>query len=138
MLELLKQQEKQQDLKQQEIQQKEDLKILHENIEQERFAKLLVCLTKQNDPGNLNIFSQESVINSVGEFIYKPEEVTFEAYLRKYESIFEKRLWKMAGRKKVSLLLGKFQAAEYEKYVNFRQPGEVTLRETIQILNENI
>ena len=26
--------------------------------------------------GNLNVFSQESVINSVGEFIYKPQEVT--------------------------------------------------------------
>ena len=90
--EVLKQQEKrrQEDLKQQEKQQ-EDFKRLHENIErqEERFAKLLECLRKQNDSGNLNIFSQESVINSVGEFIYKPEkEVTFEAYFREYESIF--------------------------------------------------
>ena len=44
----------------------------------------------ENDPRNLNIFSQESVINSVGEFIYKPEEMTFEAYFKRYESIFEK------------------------------------------------
>ena len=40
-------------------------------------------------------------------------------------------------RKKVRLLLGKFGAAEHEKYVNSilpRQSGEVTFRETIQIL----
>ena len=59
--------------------------------QEERFGKLLKCLSKPNDLGNLNIFSQESVINSVGKFIYKPEEeVTFEAYFRRYESIFEK------------------------------------------------
>ena len=89
MLEFLKQQEKQrqEDLKQQE-QQQEDLKSIER--QEERFGKLLECLTKENDPENLNIFSQESVINSVGEFIYKPEEVTFEAYFRKYKSIFEK------------------------------------------------
>ena len=55
---------------------------------------------KKNDPGNLNIFSKESVINSVGEFIYKPEEVTFEAYFRRYESIFEKDCEKWPDEKK--------------------------------------
>ena len=85
MLESLKWQE---DLKQQEKQWQEDLKKLHESFEwqEERFRKLLKCLIKENNPGNLNIFSQELVINSVGEFIYKPEEkVTFEAYFRRYE-----------------------------------------------------
>ena len=124
-------------LKQQKIQQ-EALKRLHENTErqEERFMKLLECLTKQNDSGNLNIFSQELVINSVDEFIYKPE-VTFKAYFRRYESIFEKDCEKWPDEKKVKLLLDKFEAAEHEKYVNFillRQPGEVTFRETIQIL----
>ena len=77
MLEFLKPQEKQRqkDFKQQQILWQEDFKRLHESIErqEERFSKLLECLTKQNDLGNLNIFSQESVKNSVGEFIYKPE-----------------------------------------------------------------
>ena len=89
--------------------------------------------------GNLNIFSQESVINSVGEFIYKPEEVTFEASLRRYESIFEKDCEIWPDEKKVRLLLGKFKLAEHEKYVNFilpRQPGEVKFRESIQILTK--
>ena len=61
-------------LKLQEKQRQEDLKRL--NI----FSQ---------DLQRLNIFSQESVINSVDEFIYKPE-VTFEAYFRRYEAIFEK------------------------------------------------
>ena len=91
MLEFLKQQgkQRQEDLKQRQ----EDLNRIHESIErqEERFGKPLECGTKENDPGNLNIFSQESVINSVGEFIYKREgEVTFQAYFRRYESIFEK------------------------------------------------
>ena len=66
---------------------------------------------KKKDPGNLNIFLQESVINSVDEFIYKPEEeVTFEAYFRRYESIFEKdcKRWPGEKKKKTRLLLGKF------------------------------
>ena len=154
MLEFLKQQEKQwqEDLKQQEKQwqedlkqqekQQEDLKRLHESIEQqeERFGKLHKCLTKENDPGNFNIFSQESIINSVGEFIYKKEEeLTFKAYFRRYKSIFEKDCEKWPDKKKVILLLGKFGVAEHEKCVNFilpRQPGEVTFWETIQILTK--
>ena len=105
------------DIKQQEKpQQQEDLKRLHESIEQqeERFGKLLKCLTKENGTGNLNIFSQESVINSVGEFIYKPE-LTFEEYFRRYESIFEKDCEKWPNEKKVRLLQGKFGAVEHEK-----------------------
>ena len=62
--------------------------------------KLLKCLIKQNNSGNLNIFLRESVINSVKEFIYKPEEVTFEAYFRRYESIFEKDCDKWPDEKK--------------------------------------
>ena len=86
-------------------------------------------VAKENGPGNLNIFLQELVINSVGEFIYKPEEVTSEAYFRRYESIFEKDCEIRPDEKKVRLLLGKFRVAEYEKYINFilpRQPSEVT------------
>ena len=103
MLEFLKQQQKKQEyLKQLEIQRPEDLKRPHENIErqEERFAKLLECLTKQNDAGNFKIFSLELIINSVDEFIYKPE-VTFEAYFRRYESIFENDCEEWPDEKKV-------------------------------------
>ena len=65
--------------------------------------------------------------------------MTFEAYFRRYESIFEKNCEEWPDEKKVKLLLGKFGAAEHDKYVNFilpRQPDEVTSRETIQILTK--
>ena len=81
-----------------------------------------------------------SVINSVGELIYKPEEeVTFEAYFNRYKSIFEKDCEEWPDEKKVRLLLGKFEATEHEKYVNLilpRQHGKVTYQETIQILTK--
>ena len=140
----LKQQEKQrqEDSIQQVKQRQNDLKRLHESIERqkERFGKLLESLTKENEPGNLNMFLQKSIINSVGEFINKPEgEVTFKAYFRRYDSIFEKDCEKLPDEKKVRLLLGRFGAAEHKKYVNSflsRQPGEVTFWETIQILTK--
>ena len=128
-------------VKRQEIQRQEDSNRLHESIkrQEERFGKILECFTKQNDPGNLNIFSQETVINSVGEFIYKQEEVTFDAFFRRCKSIFEKYCEKWPHGKKMRLLLGKFGAAEHIKYVNFillKHTGEVTFQETIQILTK--
>ena len=63
--------------------------------------------------------------------------MTFGAYFRGYESIFEKDCEKWPDEKKVRLLLDRFGAAENEKIMNFilpRKPGEVTFRETIQIL----
>ena len=65
--------------------------------------------------------------------------MTFEAYFRRYESIFEKDLEKWPDEKKARLLLGKFEAVDVEKYVNFillRQPSKVTFRKTIQILTK--
>ena len=65
--------------------------------------------------------------------------MTFKAYFRRYKSIFEKDCEKWTDEKKVTFLLSKFGVAEHEKYVNFiqsRQPGEVTFRETIQILTK--
>ena len=56
------------------------------------FSKLLETFSKrENDPGTSNIFSQDSVINSIGEFVYKPdEEVILGVYFRRYEKILQK------------------------------------------------
>ena len=51
--------------------------------------------------------------------------MTFEAYFRRYESIFEKDCEKWSDEKKVRHLLGKFGAAEHEKYVDFILPSTV-------------
>ena len=45
--------------------------------------------------------------------------VTFKAYFRRYESIFEEDCEKWPDKKKVRLLLSKLGVAEYEKYINF-------------------
>ena len=70
-----------------ERQRQEDLKQ-----QEKKFLKLLETFSKrENDPGSANIFSRDSVINSLGEFLYNPdEEVTFEVYFRRYEEIFQK------------------------------------------------
>ena len=107
----------------------------------ERFSKLLETFSKrENDPGNSNIFSQDSVINSIGEFVYKPdEEVTFGKYFRRCEEIFQKDCETWSDGKKVQLLLGKFSDVEHEKYANFilpRHSREISFLKLIQILTK--
>ena len=134
MLELLKQLEilRKQDMEKFQKQCQEDLERYWKELKQleERFSKLLKTFSKrENDPGCSNIFSKDSIINSVSEFIYKPdEEITFEAYFQRYEEIFQKDWVTWLDGKKVWLLLGKFSAVEHEKYANFmlpKHPGEI-------------
>ena len=102
--------------------------------QEEGFGKLLECLTKRKRPGKFKYILARVGNKFSWKFIFKPEEVTFEAYSRMFESIFEKDCEKWPDEKKVRL--GKFGVAEAEKYVNCilpKQPGEVTFRETIQI-----
>ena len=64
----------------------EDLERRRRELEQQekRFLELLKTFPKrENDPDSSNIFSQDSVINSIGEFLYKTdEEISFGAYFR--------------------------------------------------------
>lgn len=115
-----------------ENQHEEDLERHWKELEQQekRFSKLLEIFSKrENDPSSSNIFSQDSVINSIGEFLYKPdEEVTLGVYFQRYEGIFQKDCPTWSDGKKMLLLLGKFGAVEHEKYANFilpRHPGEI-------------
>ena len=106
-----------------------------------RFSKLLDSFSKrESDQGSSNSFSQDSVVNSIGEFSYKPdEEVTFAAYFRRYEEIFKNDCKTWTDEKKVRLLLGKFGAIEHEKYANYilpKNPGEISFQETIQLLTK--
>ena len=88
MLEFLKQQEilRQQEMEKIENQRQKNLERHRKELEQQQqkkgFWELQETSSKcENDPGSSNIFSQNSVINTIGEFVYKPdEEVTFGAY----------------------------------------------------------
>ena len=148
MLEFLKQEkQRQEDLKQQQKQSQEDikqhqkwqddLKRLHESIEwhEERFEKLLKCLTDENVPGNLDIFLQES-INKCSRRIYLQKKWYSRHISEVTNQIFKKTVKNVPMRKKVRLFLGKLGASKHEKYENIflpRQPGQVTFWETIQI-----
>ena len=55
------------------------------------FEKMFKLFVLKKEQGNANSFSQDSVINSIGEFIYSPEEdVSFVAHFRRYEEVFQK------------------------------------------------
>ena len=122
MLEFLKQQEilRKQEMEKFQSQRWENLERNRKELEQqERISKLLETFSKaENDSGSSNMFSQDSVSNSIGEFVYKPDEVTFKEYFRRYEEIFQKACNIVGWGKKVRLLLGKFGTVEYEKYAN--------------------
>ena len=97
MLEFLKQKEIlcKQKMEKSENQRQEDIEKHRKELEQEKKNSILLetFSRRENHPGNSNIFSQDSVINSIGEFLYKPDEqVTFREYIRRYEEIFQKRL----------------------------------------------
>ena len=146
MLEFLKQQEilSKQEMEKFENQRLEDLERNRKEREQQdkKLSKLRETFSKrENNPGSSNIFSLDSVIKSIGEFVYKPdEEVTFGAYFRRYEGIFPKGCVTCSDWKKVRLLLGWFGAVEREKYETFilpRHPGNLIPGNNTNI-NKNI
>ena len=98
----------------------------------------ILVLKKEQD--NANSFPNDSVINSNGKFKYNPEEeVTFLAYFRHYEEVFQKDCTTWSDDKKMRLLLRKFSLSEHEKYANYillRIPGEISFEETVLILKK--
>lgn len=71
-----------------------------------------------------NVINQDSVVNSICEFKYNPDEViTFSSYYR----VFWQDCLRWTDERKVQLLL----QMEYEKYVNHILPADTTFEETI-------
>ena len=64
--------------------------------------------------------------------------VTFPAYFRRFETIFEKKCEGWTDKQKVSLLLQKLGTHENNKYTNFvlpRRTGDISFKETVDILS---
>ncbi|XP_053679017.1 uncharacterized protein LOC128729456 [Anopheles nili] len=80
-------------------------------------------------------FLIDSLANHVTEFRYDPEEnVTFAAWYRRFEGLFEKDAAKLPDDAKVRLLLRKLGVAEHERYNNYilpKNPGDFGFAETI-------
>ena len=94
MLGAIVQQLQQQFVQQQENFQKQQTDVQKQIVKQQ---DILQKILKQGEwEKGSNTFSVEGIANSLSEFIYKPEEgITFPAYFKRYETIFEKRcqLW---------------------------------------------
>ena len=100
----------------------EFMKILNKRLEQQRrltknatknktngWKKTFQLLVSKKEQGSRYSFPQDSVIYSVAEFKYNPEEgVIFEAYFHRYEEVFQKGCATWSDEKKIHLLLGKF------------------------------
>ena len=87
-----------------------------------------------------NTFSAESIANSLSEFIHKPEEgITFLAYFKRYETIFEKRCQSWSDKEKIMLVLQKLGAHEntiYTNYILLNKPEEMSFEEIIETLSK--
>lgn len=114
-------------LVQNQIQQQEQQKLFREQlldlqVQQRNDTKVLYEAILLKNPVNSS-FTAEGIANSITEFIFNLEEgVTFPAYFRRFETIFEKKCEGWTDEQKVSLLLQKLGTDENNKYTNFVLP----------------
>ena len=73
--------------------------------------------------GNKNSTSAETVLSSVGEFLFDPMSgITFDSWYKKDEDIFTIELAHLDDAQTVRKLLHKLGTSEHEKYVNYILP----------------
>lgn len=81
----------------------------------------------------------DSLANNVKEFRYDPESsVTFSAWYKRYEDLFEKDASRLDESVKVRLLMRKLGMSEHERYVSFilpKAPKDFSFAETVKKLN---
>ncbi|XP_062704096.1 uncharacterized protein K02A2.6-like [Aedes albopictus] len=81
----------------------------------------------------------DSLANNVKEFRYDPESsVTFSAWYKRYEDLFEKDASRLDESAKVRLLMRKLGMSEHERYVSFilpKAPKDFSFAETVKKLN---
>lgn len=90
--------------------------------------------------GAVNSKSAESVLNSVGEFLFDPVSgITFDSWYQKYEDLFTIELQHVDDAQRVRFLLRKLGTAEHAKYVNFilpKNPRDLNFDETVSTLKQ--
>ncbi|XP_029634959.1 uncharacterized protein LOC115210495 [Octopus sinensis] len=84
------------------------------------------------------LFLTNYVAHSITEFKYEPDEgVTFEAYYRRYEQIFDKDCKDWDDKMKKHLIKRKLAVTEHEQYSNYvlpRKSLDIDFNDTIDIL----
>lgn len=85
-------------------------------------------------------FRMETLGNGITEFHYDPENnVTFEAWYQRYESLFLEDAQKLSDPAKVRLLLRKLDTQVHQQYINLilpKEPKEINFKDTIAKLTE--
>ncbi|XP_061519181.1 uncharacterized protein K02A2.6-like [Anopheles gambiae] len=110
---------------------KQQQSILHQQQEafmkqQESFLTRMMSSMNVSEPNGPE-FLVESLAKQVTEFRYDPEEnVTFAAWYRWFEGLFEKDAAKLPDDTKVRLLLRKLGVAEHERYNSYILPQKAS------------
>ncbi|XP_061506862.1 uncharacterized protein K02A2.6-like [Anopheles gambiae] len=110
---------------------KQQQSILHQQQEafmkqQESFLTRMMSSMNVREPNGPE-FLVESLAKQVTEFRYDPEEnVTFAAWYRRFEGLFEKDAAKLPDDTKVRLLLRKLGVAEHERYNSYILPQKAS------------
>ncbi|XP_026441989.1 uncharacterized protein K02A2.6-like, partial [Papaver somniferum] len=86
------------------------------------------------------VFSQTAIWSALETFYYVPEEdLTFEAYFRRFGDVFRIDCKSWSEQMKVRLLLQKLGAAEHAKFVDYiipKQTSELSFDEAVKFLME--
>ncbi|XP_029654256.1 uncharacterized protein LOC115227624 [Octopus sinensis] len=122
-------------------QQEEQQQDLQKQLEQQQLKQQqLLELYARKSVNALSSFSPDSILNSIMEFSYAPEEgITFAMYYRRYKEIFKEDCKTWSDEVKVRLLLHKLASSECEQHCSFILPKkscEIFFQETIKLLSD--
>ncbi|XP_044757778.1 uncharacterized protein LOC123315936 [Coccinella septempunctata] len=85
-------------------------------------------------------FRMETLGNGITEFHYDPENnITFDAWYRRYESLFIEDAQKLSDPAKVRLLLRKLDTQVHQQFINLilpKEPKEIDFKDTVAKLKE--
>ncbi|BHF62424.1 hypothetical protein SprV_0200540600 [Sparganum proliferum] len=84
--------------------------------------------------------SVDHIAGSITEFLYDPQaHIIFDSCYKRYEDLFSVDQAAQEDAWKVRLLVRKLGPTEHERYANFilpKNPGEVTFKDTVQMLSQ--
>ena len=144
VLEILKQNQQfqQQNLQFQQQNQQFQQKLAEMQIQSDKKLDLIAKIVDKNlqSSDDDNTFTQGAVWSAIETFKYRPnEDISFEAYFRRYEDLYINDCRNWTDAKKVRLLTRKLDTAEHTRFVNYilpRKTNELTFQETVKLLTE--
>lgn len=117
------------------------LHLEHQNQTDKKMDLLTqVLMNKDSGQEDSTAFSQNAIWSAIDTFRYAPEEnLTFEAYFKRFEDLFKIDCGSWTDQKKVRLLLRKLGASEHSKFLDYilpRKTNELSFDEAVKLLME--